>query len=146
MRKAVAAFREMQGLGRGEHVDDALWRALIDKDSEPVLVSYTVTENDVAGRFIDAVPKDFREKANLKRLSYTSAKELLAEKFHMSEKLLQQLNPGVAFDQPGTANVERETLPRKVARVEVDAVQQRIVAYDKDDTIVAVYPADGRQL
>jgi lipoprotein-anchoring transpeptidase ErfK/SrfK len=145
MRKAVAAFREMQSLGRGEQVDDALWRALIEKDREPVLVNYTISEKDVAGPFIESVPKDYREKASLKRLNYTSAKELLAEKFHMSEKLLQQLNPGVAFDQAGAqiivTNVEREALPRKVARVDVDSVQQRVVAYDKDDTIVAIYPA-----
>jgi lipoprotein-anchoring transpeptidase ErfK/SrfK len=145
MRKAVAAFREMQNLGRGDQVDEATWRALTEKDSEPVLVSYTITAKDTAGPFIEAVPKDFREKASLKRLSYTSVKELLAEKFHMSEKLLQQLNPRVDFNQAGTeiavTNVERETLPRKVASVEVDAVRQRVIAYDKDDTIVAIYPA-----
>ena len=145
MRKAVSAFREMRRLGRGEQVDEQVWRALTEKDREPVLVRYTISEKDVAGPFIDTVPQDYREKAALKRLSYTSAKELLAEKFHMSEKLLQQLNPSVAFDQAGTeivvANVAREPLPRKVARVDVDAVRQRVLAYEKDDTIVAIYPA-----
>ena len=118
LRKAVAAFREMQRLGRGEQVDEQVWRALTEKDREPVLVRYTITEKDVAGPFIETVPEDYREKASLKRLGYTSAQELLAEKFHMSEKLLQQLNPKVAFDQAGTeivvANVAREQLPRKV--------------------------------
>jgi hypothetical protein len=101
----------MQGLGRGEQIDDAFWRTLIEKDVQPVLISYTITEKDVAGPFIDALPKDFREKVSLKRLSYTSAKELLAKKFHISEKLLQRLNRSVTFDQAGTdivvANVER---------------------------------------
>jgi lipoprotein-anchoring transpeptidase ErfK/SrfK len=145
MRKAVASFRQIQGLGQGEQVDEQLWRALTEKDNKPVLVRYSITEKDVAGPFIEAVPKDYRDKAKLKRLSYTSAKELLAEKFHMSEKLLQQLNPQVAFDQAGTeivvANVEREALPQKVARVDVDGVRQRVLAYDKDDTIIAIYPA-----
>ena len=63
----------------------------------------------------------------------------------MSEKLLRQLNPNAAFDRAGTeivvANVQREELPRKVTRVEVDATRQRVLAYDKDDTVVAVYPA-----
>ena len=144
-RKAVAAFREMQRLGRGEHVDEQVWRALTEKDSEPVLVSYTITEKDVAGPFIQTVPQDYREKASLKHLGYTSAQELLAEKFHMSEKLLQQLNPKVAFEQAGTeivvANVTREELPRKVSRVDVDAVRQRVLAYDKDNAVVAIYPA-----
>src|SRR5215510_123841 len=144
-RKAIAAFREMRGLASGEQIDQQVWHAFTENDHEPTLLTYTVTEKDVAGPFIEQVPKDYRDKASLKHLSYTSAQELLAEKFHMSEKLLRQLNPEVAFDQAGTeivvANVQREQLPRKIARVEVDAVRQRVIAYDKDDTIVAVYPA-----
>jgi lipoprotein-anchoring transpeptidase ErfK/SrfK len=70
---------------------------------------------------------------------------MLAEKFHMSEQLLRRLNPSAVFDQPGTeivvANVQREELPRKVARVEVNAAKQRVSAYDKDNNLVAVYPA-----
>jgi lipoprotein-anchoring transpeptidase ErfK/SrfK len=144
-RKAVAAYREMRGLDRGEQIDERLWRALVENDQEPALTTYTIAEKDVAGPFIDKVPNDFREKASLKRLSYTSAQELLAEKFHMSEKLLRQLNPNARFEEAGTeiavASVQREDLPRKVARVEVDAARQRIVAYDKSDAIVAVYPS-----
>ena len=144
-RKAVSALREMRGLGGGEQIDEQLWRALTDNDREPVLVTYTVTEKDVAGPFIDQVPQDYRDKASLKRLSYTSALELLAEKFHMSEKLLRQINPNVAFDKAGSeivvAHIVREELPRKISRVEVDARKQRVLAYDKDDAIVAIYPA-----
>jgi hypothetical protein len=103
-RKAVTAFREMRGLGSGEQIDERLWRALADNAQEPALVTYTITEKDVAGPFIEKVPKDYREKASLKRLSYTSAQELLAEKFHMSEKLLWQLNSNAAFDRAGTAH------------------------------------------
>jgi lipoprotein-anchoring transpeptidase ErfK/SrfK len=144
-RKAIVAFREMRDLGGGEQIDQRLWQALIDQDRDPVLVRYTIREADVAGPFIDHVPDDFRDKAMLKRLSYTSPQELLAEKFHMSERLLQELNPGVAFDKPGTeivvANVEREKLPGKIARLEVDASRQRVRAYDRDDRIILVYPA-----
>ena len=144
-RKAVVAFREMRNLGGGEQIDERLWRALTENDREMALVTYAITEKDIAGPFIETVPKDYREKASLKRLGYTSAQELLAEKFHMSEKLLRQLNPNAAFDQAGTeiivANVQREEMPRKVSRVEVDATRQRVIAYDKDDAVVAVYPA-----
>jgi lipoprotein-anchoring transpeptidase ErfK/SrfK len=143
-RKAVAAFREIRGLGSGELLDERLWRTLADKDNEPVLVMYTIAEKDVAGPFIDEVPKDYREKAALKRLSYTSAQELLAEKFHMSEKLLRQLNSDAAFERAGiqivVANVQR-ALPRKVSRVEVDGSRQRVLAYDKDNRVIAIYPA-----
>src|SRR6188474_3111834 len=74
-RKAVAAYREIRGLGRSEQIDEKLWRALVENDQEPALTTYTTTEKDVAGPFIDKVPNDFREKASLKRLSYTSAQE-----------------------------------------------------------------------
>ena len=144
-RKAVMAYREMRGLARGEQIDEPLWRTLTENDQEPVLTTYTIADKDVAGPFIEKVPTDFREKATLKRLSYTSAQELLAEKFHMSEKLLRQLNPNTRFEEAGTeivvANVQREALPRNISRVEVDAARQRVVAYDKGDAIVAVYPA-----
>jgi lipoprotein-anchoring transpeptidase ErfK/SrfK len=144
-RKAIIAFREMRDLGAGERIDQQLWQALVDQESAPVLVRYSIGDADVAGPFIDQVPDDFRDKAKLKQLSYTSAQELLAEKFHMSERLLEELNPGVAFDNAGTeivvANVEREGLPRKIARIEVDATHQRVRAYDRDDRIILVYPA-----
>jgi len=145
-RKAVAAYREMRGLsGSGDRIDQTLWRSLTKSDSEPALVTYVVTEKDIKGPFIEKVPEDYREKAALKQLSYTSVSELLAEKFHMSEQLIKQLNPNAALDQAGTeivvANVEREKLPRKIARVEVKASGQRVLAYDKDDRLVAVYPA-----
>jgi hypothetical protein len=59
------------------------------------------------------------------RLAYTSPRELLAEKFHMSQELLRKLNPGASFDKEGqeilVANVEHESLSGKISRVEVDA-------------------------
>ena len=140
-RKAVTAYREMRGLSGGDRVDQTLWRSLTESDSDPALVTYVTTEKDIKGPFIEKVPEDYREKAVLKQLSYTSVIELLAEKFHMSEQLLKQLNPNVVFEQAGTEIVERERLPRKVARVEVQASGQRVLAFDKDDRLVAVYPA-----
>jgi lipoprotein-anchoring transpeptidase ErfK/SrfK len=61
----------------------------------------------------------------------------------MSEELIRKLNPEAVFDRPGTeivvANVVREGLPGKVARLEVRSEQVR--AFDKDDRILAIYPA-----
>src|SRR5215204_1376042 len=48
-RKAVAAYREMRSLGRGEQIDEKLWRALVENDQEPALTTYTITQKDVAG-------------------------------------------------------------------------------------------------
>jgi lipoprotein-anchoring transpeptidase ErfK/SrfK len=79
------------------------------------------------------------------RLSYTSPRELLAEKFHMSEALLRKLNPGASFDQEGqeivVANVERNSLSDKISRIEVDANRQRVKVYGEGDKLVAIYSA-----
>jgi peptidoglycan hydrolase-like protein with peptidoglycan-binding domain len=132
-KKAVVAYREMQGLPGGEKIDEQLWRTLTKNDQQPALVTYTITDKDTEGPFIEKVPTDFREKASLTRLSYTSVQEALAEKFHTSEKLLRDLNPKATFDNAGSEilvpNVQREELPRKIARVEVSASEQRVRAY-----------------
>ncbi len=35
-------------------------------------------------------------------MGYTSVTEMLAERFHMDENYLKELNPGVDFNIPGT--------------------------------------------
>ena len=81
--------------------------------SEP-LIDYTITEHDVAGPFIDAVPRDLMDQAKLPALSYTSPLEALSERFHSSPNLLRRLNPGAAW-KAGEAikvpNVEPFELP-----------------------------------
>src|SRR4029078_11541750 len=78
--------------------------ASIDKDTydklvaaaqtPDVITSYQITSDDVKGPFVD-VPNLVYDQAKLKCLCYTSAAELLSEKFHTSQQVLQQLNPGV---------------------------------------------------
>jgi hypothetical protein len=46
---------------------------------------------------------------DLPKLAYTSAREGLAEKFHMSEDLLSALNPGRHFDRAGETIVVIDT-------------------------------------
>jgi lipoprotein-anchoring transpeptidase ErfK/SrfK len=144
-RKAIEVFRALKGLSPKTLVDEQLWGILTEGDSEPVLVTYTISEKDAAGPFVKKIPADFRKKAAMKSLGYTSPVELLAEKFHMSQQLLRKLNPGASLDKAGqevvVANVERGSLPGKVSRIEVDSQQQRVMAYDKDHNVVAIYPA-----
>src|SRR4029453_16331170 len=147
-RKAIAAYEEMKGLEPTEQLTEQLWRAITESDAEPALVNYEITEKDTRGPFSKKIPEDFRAKAAMERLGYTSPRELLAEKFHMSEDLLRYLNPGASFDKEGqeivVANVERSSAP-KISRVEVDATRQRVKAYE-GDKLVAIYPAPvGRE-
>jgi lipoprotein-anchoring transpeptidase ErfK/SrfK len=65
---------------------------------EPLLKRYTVTAEDVAGPFV-RIPESVYEQAKLDCLCYTSAAELLSERFHTSRRLLAQLNPRVRFEK-----------------------------------------------
>ena len=122
-RKAVRAFRALHDLKGGDRLDDQVWQALTQEQDEPVLVAYTITEKDVAGPFAETIPDDYREKASMKGLDYTSPLELLAEKFHMSQDLLRQLNPDADFGRAGqeitVASFERRSEPGAASRVEV---------------------------
>jgi lipoprotein-anchoring transpeptidase ErfK/SrfK len=142
-QRAIAAFREITGEKGGEEIDDQLWQTLTSQDREPALVRHVISDADVEGPFIKQMPEDFREMSKLSHLSYTSVQEKLAEWFHMTEDLIRALNPKAEFDRPGTeivvANVRREGLPGKVARLEVK--QEQVRAFAKDDRILAIYPA-----
>src|SRR5580658_8491407 len=56
-----------------------------------------------AFRFTKAIPTDLVEMAKLPGLSYVRPLSELAEKFHMSQTLLRELNPGVEFERAGAA-------------------------------------------
>jgi peptidoglycan hydrolase-like protein with peptidoglycan-binding domain len=144
-RKAIAAYAELKSLEPTEQFTEELWRAITKSDAESALLTYSITEEDTRGPFYKKIPEDFRAKAEMNRLGYKSPRELLAEKFHMSEDLLRKLNPGVSFDKEGqeivVANVERDSLPGKISRIEVDASRQRVKAYSEGDKLVAIYPA-----
>lgn len=58
----------------------------------PALVERTLTEEDVKGPFV-TVPEDVYEKAKLSCLCYESKAEKLAERFHTTVELLEQVNP-----------------------------------------------------
>ncbi|MBA3341770.1 MAG: L,D-transpeptidase family protein [Gemmatimonadaceae bacterium] len=79
-----------------------------------VMERYTVTDDDLRGPFVE-VPDDVYGQAKLRCLCYSSAAEAIAERFHISPRLLARLNPGTPLDQlsPGFAllvpNVDNET-------------------------------------
>ncbi len=100
-RKAIAAYRLMQGLEAGHEIDPELWSKLSSDSNAPV-VSYTITEEDVGTEFVPDLPEDYADMAELKRLDYRTITEMLAERFHMDEDLLKALNPDADFSKAGT--------------------------------------------
>ena len=58
------------------------------------MIAYKLSDKDVSGPFLDKVPVKLDDMQGLRALSYGSAREKIAEQFHMSEELLVALNPG----------------------------------------------------
>jgi lipoprotein-anchoring transpeptidase ErfK/SrfK len=144
-KKAIAAFENAQGLRPDGKLDPDTWAKLTATSNEPALTDYTVTSDDVKGPFLKKLPTKMEDMKDLDHLGYTSPAEALAEKFHMSEKLLKALNPSKAFDKAGVtitvANVSGETPNQKVAKIEINKPQRLLTAFDKDGAVIAVYPA-----
>lgn len=147
-RKALMAFERAKGLQAGGKINSEVLGKLTEASPDPALIEYAITEDDVKGPFVK-IPKHMEDQADLDRLGYTSARELLAEKFHMGEDLLVALNPGRDFDRAGTrivaANVHAGESPddklEKAAKLEVDKKVHQLRALRADGSILAVYPA-----
>lgn len=134
-RKALAAFREARGQTPSEQIPQAAppqpaggqgsRAAAPDLQSEDggrsATTIYDVTAEDVAGPFVQEIPKDVMAQGDLDALGYRSVLERLGERFHASPALLQRLNPGLAFaegDRIVVPDVEPMTLPAAGTRRE----------------------------
>lgn len=142
---ALRAFQQQHGLKDSGELDPPTWSKLVERSAEPALREYVITPEDVKGPFVPDIPDSFEKKAALERLSYTGPVELLAEKFHMDEDLLEQLNPGKALDRAGTsivvANLKQTPQKAEVRRVVVEKTQRTVRAFDRDGRLVGFYPA-----
>src|SRR5688572_30191377 len=113
-RLALSEYQKSANLAPTGVVSEETLAAL-RAPADPV-ISYTITPQDVAGPFIDKMPRDMMESAKLPALAYTSALEALAEKFHASPALMRTLNPGATWaagDTIKVPDVEPFELPSK---------------------------------
>ncbi len=94
--KAMNWFRVANGMDSvNGSIDQGTYEKLAGAgQTSPVITSYQVTADDIRGPFVK-IPDNVYQKAKLDCLCYSSPAEALAEKFHTSEQMLKQLNPGV---------------------------------------------------
>jgi lipoprotein-anchoring transpeptidase ErfK/SrfK len=143
-RLAVTAFNLSRGIAGGSKVVAGTWTAL-NKDAPAVIEPYAITAADIAGPFV-TIPPETIDKAKLPALGYQSIAEGLGEKFHISPKLLQSINRGVAFDTVGSLiqvpNVTRPPL-LKTAGMSIRVSKRRttVEAIDAKGAVLASYPA-----
>ncbi|MCK1395964.1 L,D-transpeptidase family protein [Bradyrhizobium sp. 1] len=145
-KKALRAYAEARQLPGADTMTDDVWTALRTED-RPVTLTYTITEQDVAGPFLRKLPSKLEDMKDIPKLGFTNPREALAEKFHMSEQLLAALNPGHHFDHAGETIVVvdaaggGEGASAKADRVEVDKVRQTVKLFDKSNALIGFYPA-----
>jgi lipoprotein-anchoring transpeptidase ErfK/SrfK len=144
-QKALRAFAEAKGLPAGKTLTPELWTALAGTGNDPVMAEYTISEADAKGPFLKKLPAKMEDMKGLKALGFTSLREAIAEKFHMSEGLLTALNPGKKLDRAGekilVANVANKQSKLSIARIEVDKSRQTVKAFDPSGAMVAFFPA-----
>jgi lipoprotein-anchoring transpeptidase ErfK/SrfK len=142
-RQAVAAWRKANGLGEDGAADAALLQSLAAADAGPVMTQYILTAPDVAGPFSPPAGDDLAATARA-GTNFTSALERLAERFHITEALLQGLNPGVDFRRAGQTLVVpavNDTPLTGVARIVVDKTERSARAFDASGALLGFYPA-----
>jgi len=144
--KALKAFAEARGLAVNKlPLTSEVWGALIASSPDAIIVDYKIAEKDVKGPFLKKLPAKMENMKSLKSLDYTSPREAIAEKFHMSEALLAALNPGKKFDEAGqtisVVNVVRNETKPAVTRVEVDKTFQTVKAFGNSGELIAFFPA-----
>jgi lipoprotein-anchoring transpeptidase ErfK/SrfK len=140
-RGALAAFAKAQGL-KSSALDPAMWDAL--GAAEPAAEVTTLTAADVAGPYTASIPAKFSDQAKLTAMDYTSAREKLAERFHMDQTLLTRLNPGAKFAAGESIVVVKPgsgALPAQVATIRVDTKREAVTAYDANNTLIGYFPA-----
>jgi len=143
--KALRAFAEAKGLSSEKALTPEVWAALAQTSKDPVIAEYTISKNDVKGPFLEKLPAKMEDMKGLKALSYTSPREAIAEKFHMSEGLLEALNSGKKFDRAGeiifVTNVLNRQTKLTIGRIEVDKSRQTVKAFDPSGALIAFFPA-----
>ena len=155
LQGALAAYAVAHGLPASKTLTKEIFETLASTGGDPVVTDYTITDADIAGPYVEKIPPKMEAQAELKAMSYTNPREMLAERFHMSRDLLSQLNPGKPWDRAGTVIVVAGVVPMgldkpkakelpqqpKVDRVEVEKGSRDVRAFGKDGKLLAYYPA-----
>jgi lipoprotein-anchoring transpeptidase ErfK/SrfK len=102
LQRALAAFQRANRLPETGAVDETTQQLLVERGGpDPVMLAYTLQEEDVKGPFVERIPADLMAQAKLRSLGYASPLEAIAERFHASPQLLRQLNAGASFSRAG---------------------------------------------
>jgi len=141
-RAAIATFQRVQGLFPSRALDTNTESAL--KLEEPLLADYVVTTNDLAR--LQPLGKSWIAKSQQSALEYETILELVAEKGHAYQSLIEKLNPDVDWSKvtAGTVlkipDVEYPEPADKAAFVTIHLSDKFLEAFDTESNLMAHFP------
>jgi len=145
--RALSALQTAWDLPPSGKPDCDTWRALGGDASTPSLTTHVVTADDVNGPFEKLIPRALPDQAALPALGYRSVLEMLAERFHASPALLQELNrrttlvAGQPLEVPNVVPFSPDKKP-----VSDPATANVTVVVSKDESSLRIDGADGTLL
>lgn len=143
-RAALRAWQNANHLPVTGVFDDATAAALAPAKPAAVITEYVITEEDLAQ--LGAAPEDWRARAAQTRMPYESALELVAERFHATQRFIRQINPKVDWNSvraPATVlvpNVLTDAAPPKAAQIRINLAQKWLAVYDQAGNLAAFFP------
>lgn len=164
---ALKGFQQSRGFDQTGTLDQPTMQALRRYRAMRATRRLALTEEGLAGPFVNPIPDDPAEKAKLSSLGYRSVMEKLGEMFHTTPDVLIALNSPQTLLRPGTVVVFPNALPssrdydpklpsewrRTLSLLNVDAVQSQgskvvvdksdgvLRVFDKGDRLIAQFPA-----
>ena len=142
LARSVSAFQRSRGLPPTGTIAGATWEAL-QEGQGPAFATYALTGADVEGPYVQ-IPDDPMEKAKLPALGYESLEEALAERFHMSPKLLMDLNRNRNLELGSSMVVAdvltSNTLAYPATLVRIDKSDKMLYVIGEGDRLMAGFP------
>jgi len=109
-----------------------------------VLCQYTITTNDHAQ--LGPFPDDWEDRAKLPALNYETILEMLAERSHASQRLVERLNPACAWPNPpaGTEvtlpDCTPHLKPQKAGSIRISLGRMEVTVFNGQGELVALFP------
>lgn len=141
-REAISVFQELQNLPVTGDLDTNTLAQLTL--SAPVLTSYTVTTNDLAG--LQPLGTTWLAKSQQTSLAYETELQLVSEKSHSSPHLIEKLNPNVDWSNISAGavlqipDVNYPDPDGKAAFVVIHLSDRYLEAFDEQTNLLLHFP------
>ncbi len=147
---ALATWCAVNGKEYPTGLENKAWETFFPAETD-LFHEETVTAAELAS--IENIPAEPAEKAKMKSMCYQTVREMYAERGHLSERMLERLNPGLAWPNPPVGSVvtlpdvrprNPSAKPRRpdgeadVLRVSLSRME--ITAFDGNGKMIGLFP------